>query len=627
MSVTLEKKTFREMPIPRPPETASRRKRGIRPWIVLAFVLGGIGALVAGRKQIVAAISSDEGGSVAYQTQKVSRGNLRITVTEDGNVESASNVEVKCQVEGGSQILWIIPEGTQVKKGALLVRLNSATIEEQITTQKIAFEKARSAFIKAEEDFAAKTIAVKEYLEGTFVKDLQTADSNIVIAKENLKSAQNNVEHSERMFRKGYINQLQLEQNRFAVQRAQLDLDTFLTARKVLVDYTREKTKKELESARDAAQADLLAQKAACELEKTKLDRLEEQRKRCEITAPQDGMVIYANDRNMFRGGGAGSSIVEEGAQVREFQTLIRLPDLSQMQVKVLVHETKVEDIRPGMSCRVAIRDRSLRGTVVSVSSQPEASNWFSAQVKEYATIVKIDDTAAAEGIKPGMTAEVEILIAELPNVLVVPLTGVVEHDGKFVCYVKAAGNKVTARPVVVGKSNDKFLEIKDGLTEGEEVVLNPRATVPEARDIAHAKSLSRQADTKESPAIEGAAKKGAAPETSTEKAEPKRSGEPLAGAAPKGAAETPGDRPSAGKGKKSGKRSFDLLSYDKNKDGKISLDESPEQMKPMFSRLDLNSDGFIDSKEISELRKRMQRAGAGAGGPPGAGPPSGGGQ
>ncbi len=57
---------------------------------------------------------------------------LLITVTEDGNVESANNVDVKCEVAGGSTILWIINDGKLVNKGDEIVRLDRSTIEDQL---------------------------------------------------------------------------------------------------------------------------------------------------------------------------------------------------------------------------------------------------------------------------------------------------------------------------------------------------------------------------------------------------------------------------------------------------------------------------------------------------------------
>jgi multidrug efflux pump subunit AcrA (membrane-fusion protein) len=601
----------------------SSAKRGPKKgtWLLLGIVgLGIVGFFSRG--YLSASLSGSGAGPNLYQTQTVERGLLRVTITEDGNVESARNEDIKCTVEGGSQILWIIPEGTQVKKGTLLVKLDSSAIDDLRTGQKIVYEKARAALIKAEEDFAVKSIAVKEYTEGVFIKELQTAESNIVIAKENLKSSQNTLEHSERMFRKGYINQLQLEQNKFSVQRAQLDLDAFETAKKVLVEYTKSKMTRELESLRDAASAELAASKAACDLEKGKLERLEEQVKRCTIHAPQDGMVIYGNDRSGGFRGGSGAPTIEEGAQVREFQTIIRLPDLSQMQIKVLVHESKIENVRIGQPAIIRIRDRDLRGTVVSVSSQPEAMNFFAASVKEYASIVRIDNMTGEDHIKPGMTAEVEIIVAELPDVLSVPLTGVVEQDKGALCYVRTPTGYETRR-VSVGMGNDQYLEIKDGLNAGDQVILNPRSTIAEARQLAHQKSLARvdgghdvkvvkskgeqsKGDGKGEQAKAGApAESGAAPAVGGAAPATGGAAPAVGGGAPAGAS------PAVAKGgesKKAARKDFNIMSLDQNKDGKISRDEAPERMKPMFGMMDSNGDGFLDAKEVAEVRKKFQQ-------------------
>ncbi len=229
-------------------------------------------------------------------THTVSRGDLVVTVTEDGNLESAKNVDIKCQVAGGSSILSIVDDGSTVKQGDKLVQLDSSTLEEQINQQKIAFEKARTLKIQAEKNFAVAQLAVKEYLEGTFKQSLQDAESAITIAQENLKSAQNSLEYSERMFRKGYVSSLELEGQRFSVQRAQLELDSAHTAREVLVNFTKAKTLQDLESQRDTADAQVKSENAAYDLEEIRLKRLENQLAGTIISAPQDGMVVYANE-------------------------------------------------------------------------------------------------------------------------------------------------------------------------------------------------------------------------------------------------------------------------------------------------------------------------------------------
>jgi multidrug resistance efflux pump len=112
-------------------------------------------------------------------------------------------------------------------------------------------------------------------------------------------------------------------------------------------------------------------------------------------------MVVWNNESSGRRSNEVPQ--VEEGALVREQQTLIRLPDLSNMQVKVNVHETKVEQIQLGMPATIRIQDRKLSGSVVTIANQPQPTSWFSPDVKEYATSVKI--AGEAQGLKPGMTA------------------------------------------------------------------------------------------------------------------------------------------------------------------------------------------------------------------------------
>lgn len=555
---------------PTPPQ---KKRTGGRKGLIALVVLG----LVAGagffwRDAIFGMMSTKVDPASRFQTHTVRRGLMRVTVTEDGNVESAKNVDVKCLVEGGSTILEIVNEGQQVTAGTVLFKLDSSAIEEQLTTQKIAYEKARSTYIQAEEAVAVAEIAIREYEKGTFLQELQVADANIVIAKENLKNAEAMLSFSERMFRKGYIGEQQLESNRFAVERSKLDLDTAETARNVLVEFTKAKMLKELQSARDTAEAQMLAEKAALELEKKKLEHLEQQLERCVVRAPQDGMVIYAHEQRRF---GQGDQI-EEGAAVRQNQSIIRLPDLSQMEVKVLVHETKVNKIASGMKANIRIRDWRTKGSVVSVATQAEPGSWFSASVKEYAAIVRIDDELTGMGIKPGMTAEVEIVVAELRDALTVPLLGVIQQGRQYYCFVADPSSPTgyTKRQVVVGMTNDRELEIKDGLSEGDRVILNPRATVPEARE-------NNASAEKDDDGAQGGAQKDESGGESEKSAKPEEPGAPVAEKKPQ----------------------RNLLKADKDGDGKVSLDEAPEGVKPFFSKVDKNGDGYIDASEAKTAK------------------------
>jgi len=79
------------------------------------------------------------------------------------------------------------------------------------------------------------------------------------------------------------------------------------------------------------------------------------------------------------------------------------------------------------------------------------------------------------------MSAEIEIVLAEHKDVLVLPVAAVLELEDGFHCWVKAGGI-IVKRTIILGDSNDIFVVIKDGLSEGEDVILNPLAYIDDAQ-------------------------------------------------------------------------------------------------------------------------------------------------
>ena len=164
--------------------------------------------------------------------------------------------------------------------------------------------------------------------------------------------------------------------------------------------------------------------------------------------------------------GGKGGRVIED---------FVRLPDLANMQVKVTIHESRVDQIHAGLPARIVIQDKDYAGRVLSIANQPSPGSWYSAKVKEYATTVSIDGEST--GLRPGMTAKVTILIDDLSDALSLPVSAVVEQKGTFYCWVKAPPGP-ERRPMKLGRTNDKLIEVVDGVKEGEEVFRNPRAIV-----------------------------------------------------------------------------------------------------------------------------------------------------
>lgn len=615
------------------------RKRGSwLTWLLsLAVALGVGGAALYTVYARYLVSDESEGGSKMLVTP-VKKMDLLITVTEDGNVESAKNRELKCEVPGPITILHIVPDGSIVKKDEVLVKLDSYSTEESITTQQIAVAKALAAKITSEKNWEAAKIAVEEYAQGTFVQEMQQYEADITVARQNLSSAENLLHYSKKMHRKGYVTELDVESKEFAVEQAKLNLAVAERKKDVLEKFTKAKMMEDLTSKRDSNEALMKSDQAAYEKETRTLAKYEDQLKKCEILAPDDGMVVYANDM----GGGfrmQQQPKIDLGASVNQFQAIVKLPDLKHMQVKALVHETKVDQLHIGMRTRIRIQDLEFQGQITSIANQPEQANWWQGNTKEYATLISIDGEPS--DLKPGMTAEVEILVAEKNDVLTIPVQCVVESGNKFHAYVKN-GKDVEVRDLKLGGTNDTVIEVVDGLKDGEQVLLNPRADVPDASSevqevekIDVSKRFGAARPSAEAPAGAGAggASAPAAGAAGTvgggaAAAAPAAGGATGAATAPAGAGGGPGAA-GGGPGGREGmpRRPPTFKEQDKNGDGKITLDELPERAQQFFGMMDTNGDGGVDQAEHKAMLDRMRQfqqqgggQGGGFGGPPGGG-------
>jgi multidrug resistance efflux pump len=362
-----------------------------------------------------------------------------------------------------------------VQKGDFLVELDSSALVAQRMSQKILVNTAKAAEVEAHNNYDVAVIAKREYLEGTYLQERQMIESEVFVAEENLNRAKEYFVYSQKLATKGYVNENQLEADRFAVEKANKDLDAAKTKLNVLDEFTKAKMVSTLDSAILIAKAKWDSAQNSYELELEKLNDFDDQIAKCTMVAPQDGIVKYAH---LTDNRGDQQFIVEEGTIVRERQAIIQLPNAESMRVNLNINESLVQYVQPGMPAAirpVGFDDRVLHGTVEKVNQYAEPTGWRQANVKEYKAFVQIDDVTS--DLRAGMTASVTIRCAELRNALQVPVQAVYAHGPKFYCFVYQSG-RWEARQVKPGPTNDKFFVIESGLEEGDLVTMNPRAYV-----------------------------------------------------------------------------------------------------------------------------------------------------
>jgi HlyD family secretion protein len=467
------------------------------------------------------------GTAVAEQAvwQSVDRSDLEVVVLERGSLESQSNIELVCEVEdvrkdniNGTTILWMIPNGASVKKGDLVVELDSNPMQEALDDQILFTENAIAEKIQAEanlknqltmnltakaeaellirlaelelEMYTDKDNGTQKLLVDASRRRIDDVNNEILSAQAMMELRRAEQRGLQTLFELGYANRNEVRNKELIYLQAEgtfaaklNQLQTELSTLKKMQVYEQRREMLNLEGKVATAkrgleqvlrnnearlaqmQALMRAKEESLKKEEERLERYETQLKKCKIHAPQSGLVAYPSSK-LYE--------VREGVPVIFRQKLLSIPNLDSMQVETRIHESALDQVRAGQPVRVtvdAFPNVQYQGTVKSVAVLPEQNSWSGNDTKVYQTIVTINDKV--EGLKPGMTAVSEILVQSVQNVVNVPLLAVVEHDQQKYVVVRNEDNQLVPRPVELGQASDTRVSIQSGLSEGEAIALN----------------------------------------------------------------------------------------------------------------------------------------------------------
>jgi HlyD family secretion protein len=447
-----------------------------------------------------------------HPTFSVMRGPLRINVVESGTIKAREQLIIKNEVEGKTSIIYLIPEGTQVEKGQLLVELDASGLLDQKIDQQIKVQNMEAAFVGAREDlevvknqaqadvdkaelaydFAKEDL--KKYCEGEYPNQLKEAESKLTLAKEEATRAQEKVEWSRRLFKEKYISETELEADELTLKRKELDVELARNNLDLLKNYTHKRNLAQLESdvkqakmaldrtVRKAkadvvqAEANLEAKRAEFERQKDKLKKIEVQIEKTKIYAPTEGQVIHATS---VSGGGprwrGTTQPLEEGQEVRERQELIYLPTTSSAKVEVTIHEANLDKVRIGLPVKVtvdALPGETFWGKVARIAPLPDAqSAWLNPDLKVYNTDIYLEGNSGV--LRTGMSCKAEIIIEQHEEATYIPIQAVLRVGGKPTVYV-VKSNDLEPRTVEIGLDNNRMVRIIRGLEPGEVVSLTP---------------------------------------------------------------------------------------------------------------------------------------------------------
>lgn len=437
-----------------------------------------------------------------YQVHTVERSDLRITIRQKGTIEARDPFAVQNPIEGKSEILEMVPEGTYVKEGDFLFSLDVSNQQDQALQQRISTSNAdqqlfnarqqleitkqqnESDVKNAELDVLFAGLDMKQYLEGDLPSEQESVDADITLSAEEQERSKETLSWSVKLAEKGYISKDKLDADRLLVKRREIEKKLAERRLEVLTKYTSKKRIRELESkldeskrelqrvkARSSAsqrqkEADLSARAAQYELEKKKQERIEHSLTNNKVYSPRAGIVIYARE-----GGRRERKPMEAGSQVRKGQTILELPDMDKVLVDVDVHESSVHMVSLGLPVIITTdTGETIVGNIESVATVADSQSWYrNPDLKVYSTKVTIDNPGRK--LKPGMNCYAEVIIKDIKDALSVPTQAVYDNGQKTYCYVKVDDQPVL-REIKVGLNNTESIHVLEGIDEGDEVYL-----------------------------------------------------------------------------------------------------------------------------------------------------------
>ncbi|MFT3784609.1 MAG: HlyD family efflux transporter periplasmic adaptor subunit [Tepidisphaeraceae bacterium] len=470
--------------------------------VVALLTVGTIGTTWYLRQRTVDAGVATAASSVANRLIAATQEDLDATVDNGGELQAVDNIELTSRVEGRATINDIAREGAMVKAGDTVIELDSSVIRQNIDDSSIAVQSAQAAVANAKSQLkiqqsnneaeleganVALTLAdleLKKYKEGTFPQSLDAARAKVQIATTNLAQKKDDLTQSRNLFQRGFVTAADVKTRENAVAQASVDLQAAQSDLKVLTDYQYqadiatknnavvqarnklERVKTQNESLIMQRQADLASSEQTLETRQRRLEFLQQQLEACSIKAPSDGLVVYVQPDNNQGGP------IQQGAEVRERQVIVRLPDTSRMKAVVRVSEGLILPIRVGQRALVRVNssNEAVSATVTRVSLMPDSSRgwWNNSGTKEYPVDVQLDRTP--EGLKPGASVTVSIFVNRVPGAISVPLPSIYSEGDKSFVFVDENGT-ITPREVTVGLVTKRAIQIKSGLKQDERVL------------------------------------------------------------------------------------------------------------------------------------------------------------
>ena len=482
--------------------------------LILAATAGVYYGIIQPRRKAAAAAAAQKlakDGGDKDRTFKVRKDNLVIGLLQGGYVNASKKHKLALQANYRTQLLWVIDENSKVKAGTLLAKFETDNLVELIDntnieldnlnkelelayeSEKILYSTNSAELQQAEENLLQAADAMLKYRRFERVNTRDSLDQEIQTAEDAASDAEKNYtdtrdkeisssgnEDAETVRR----NELKTAQSK--IDTAENNLAAAEDKRRVFRRYDHPSKMTRLANALEQAKLNLRKVKISTESKVVQqkrsianfrrrirrqnelLNRYKSYLSMMELRAPVDGVVIYGDPDRRW-----GNLDVKPGIDVGKGQVLITIPEMSNLIVDFDLPEQYRSKISIGNKATIfpdSLPGTKFTGTVYHIDTLPvNLVSWDSSSPKVYKTKIRFDKQSSQ--LVNGMSVQINIVTKTIKDILFVPVEAVFEDGGKLFVYRWTIGGPEEV-PVVIGESNDNFVQIKKGLEEDDVVYL-----------------------------------------------------------------------------------------------------------------------------------------------------------
>lgn len=391
--------------------------------------------------------------SIYIPTAKAKEGVFTVSFHEMGALQAEKSVPVMADING--KLISLVDEGTIVKPGTKLAEIDTSDLKRDVINQQLEYNNRQADIERANAEL--------DILKKQNETDVAEAQAQFDFDTNELALAKEKCDRIKRLYADKLVTRSEVDQSDLEVRSKELAVSKG-KASLILKN-------KEVENQQQQKSAEVRNVKFRAQLAKMSLDEAQRRVDKAIIKAPASGMVVLDTDW-----GPDGRRKLQSGDQVRPQQTILSLPDLTSMLVKVSLGEADAPKVQIGLPVLIrleAVPKRVFHGTVKNIASlatEPMPWERTSNNGKSFDVTIAVKEVEP-KTIKPGMTADVEFIRKSIDKAVYIPLESVTEIDGKTYVFVKS-GKKWDKTELQLGANNDNFVVVTKGLKGGQEISL-----------------------------------------------------------------------------------------------------------------------------------------------------------